>query len=298
MGTTPAQAVDPIPACAGIGFRSPHFRELSTRAPRVGWLEVHSENYFAPGGAHLDQLARLRERYPLSLHGVGLSLGSVDPLNLVHLRRLKRLTERYAPALVSEHLSWSSVNGRYLNDLLPLPYTEEALRHVIARVQYVQDYLGRRILIENVSSYLRFRGAEMSEWTFVGEVARRSGCGILLDVNNVYVSACNHGDCALEYIDAIPGALVEEFHLAGHALVERDGRWLRIDTHDARVCDAVWALFAHALERIGPRPTLIEWDADLPALDVLIGEAGTADRYLAGDVDEPGSGGRCHDLAA
>ncbi len=269
----PPAASRPVPAQAGIGLRSPHHDEFLDRRPSVPWVEVHSENFFADGGRQLQVLDAVRRDYGLSLHGVGLSLGSADPLDPEHLRRLRRLVRRVEPALVSEHVCWSSANGVFLNDLLPLPRTEAALRHLVARVAAVQDYLGRQILVENVSSYLEFEGAEMAEWDFLVQLARRAGCRILLDVNNIYVSAENHGFAALDYLDAVPAGLVGEVHLAGHTVA--DG--ILIDTHSAPVTEAVWALYREALQRLGPVPTLIEWDAELPTLERLLAEARRAD---------------------
>ncbi len=272
--TVPVTASRPVPAQAGIGLRSPHHDEFLRCRPAVSWVEVHSENFFADGGRQLQVLDAVRRDYGVSLHGVGLSLGGTDPLDPEHLRRLRRLVQRVDPALVSEHVCWSSADGVFLNDLLPLPYTEAALRHVAARVGAVQEYLGRPILVENVSSYLEFEGAEMTEWDFVGQLARRAGCGILLDVNNIYVSAENHAFPAQNYLRGIPAELVGEVHLAGHTAV--DG--ILIDTHSAPVTDAVWALYREALRLLGPKPTLIEWDADLPSLERLVAEAATADQ--------------------
>lgn len=266
-----------LPARAGIGLRAPHFGGVLETWPDVGWFEVHSENFFAAGGEPLRVLEAVRSRYPVSLHGVGLSLGSSDELSLRHLHKLKILVDRIEPAAVSEHLCWCSVNGRYLNDLLPLPYTEEALALLCARIDRVQDFLGRSILVENVSSYLRFAGAEMPEWIFLAEVARRTGCGLLLDVNNIYVSACNHGFDAREYLRAIPADRVGEIHLAGFEQVED----FLFDSHSRPVYPAVWDLYDEALTRFGPRPTLIEWDNDLPAFEVLVAEMNQADRRLA-----------------
>ena len=265
-----------MPACAGIGLRAQHHADVLEERPAVGWVEAHSENYFADGGAHLDYLDRIRADYPLSLHGVGLSLGSADPLDREHVRRLARLSRRVEPTLVSEHLSWSSVGGTFANDLLPLPYTEEALRHVSAKIAQVQDLLGRRILIENVSSYLEFSCSRIPEWEFLAAVATTSGCGILLDLNNIYVSACNHGFDAQAYLEAMPRSGVEELHLAGHTPVIHGGRELLIDTHSAPVCADVWELYRTALTRFGAVPTLIEWDADLPPLATLVTEADKA----------------------
>jgi uncharacterized protein (UPF0276 family) len=278
----------PLPASAGIGLRAAHHAEVLAKSPEVAWFEAHTENYFADGGAHVECLSRIRERYPLSLHGVGLSLGSTDPLNAPHLARLKRAVDRFAPALVSEHLSWSSVNGRFANDLLPLPYTEEALRHVSGRIAAAQDALGRQLLIENVSSYVTYRCSTLPEWEFLAAVAVESGCGILLDLNNVYVSAHNHGFACDDYLEGIPLGAVGEFHLAGHTRIELDGQPLLIDTHGSRVADAVWDLYRRALRRFGPLPTLIEWDTDLPGLEVLQAEAQHADALEAA----------LHDLAA
>ena len=262
---------------AGIGLRARHHEEILVRLPAIGWLEVHSENYFARGGAQRRQLENLRAHYDVSLHGVGLSLGSTDPLNAEHLREVSRLLRDFEPMLVSEHLSWSSVDGRYLNDLLPLPYTEEALQHVAARVSAVQEALGVQILIENISSYLRYQCTEVPEWEFLAALAKQCGCAILLDVNNIYVNAMNHGFDPHAYLHGIPPPLVREIHLAGHTLTRIDGREIRIDTHSTHVAAEVWALYASALRRFGPVPTLIEWDADIPELDTLCSEAAKAD---------------------
>jgi uncharacterized protein (UPF0276 family) len=262
----------------GVGLRAVHHSEILASAPEVGWFEAHSENYFASGGALPRLLGRIRERYPLSLHGVGLSLGSTDPLDRTHLASLARLVRDFEPMFVSEHLSWSSSGGRYTNDLLPVPYTEESLRHMADRVRQVQDYLGRQILVENVSSYLRFTVSSITEWDFLGALVHESGCGILLDVNNVYVSAVNHGFDPLTYLNAVPRTAVQEMHLAGHSVRAFDGRDILIDTHDAPVCGAVWQLYSAAIDRFGTVPTLIEWDANIPTLPVLAAEAHKADR--------------------
>lgn len=277
---TPTHTPQPISARAGIGLRAPHVQVLLEDRPAVAWLEVHSENYFAEGGRAVAELDRVRVDYPLSLHGVGLSLGSVDPLDHGHLAKLKAAVARFSPMLVSEHLCWVSTGGVYFHDLLPLPYTEEALQHVTARIAEVQDHLGRQILIENVSSYLEFEHSAIPEWEFLREVAARSGCGILLDVNNIYVSAVNHGFDARHYIDSIPAQDVQEIHLAGHAEKRVDGVELLIDTHDRPVKEAVWELYAYALGALGPKPTLLEWDSELPALPELITEAAKADALL------------------
>ena len=266
-----------IPPRAGIGLRAPHYREVIDTRPDIGWLEVHSENFFGAGGQPLRLLERARECYPLSLHGVGLSLGSADGLAHEHLVRLKALAARFQPALLSDHLCWGAIGGRHLNDLLPLPYTEEALDVVCTNIARTQDFLAREILVENVSSYLQFAVSSIDEWDFLAEVARRTGCGILLDVNNIYVSAVNHGFDPLRYLDAIPARHVREIHLAGF---DSNGQCL-IDTHGKRVAGAVWNLYGDALSRIGPVPTLIEWDTDVPPLDTLLDEAGKADEILA-----------------
>jgi uncharacterized protein (UPF0276 family) len=266
-----------VPAAAGIGLRATHHLDVLAGWPDVAWFEAHTENYFADGGSHVDCLSRIGERYPLSLHGVGLSLGSTDPLSREHVAQLARAVERFEPRLVSEHLSWSSVDGRSANDLLPLPYTEEALRHVSRRIAQVQDALGRQILIENVSSYLTYRCSTMPEWEFVAGVAAESGCGILLDLNNIFVAGHNHGFSGDEYLEGIPIGAVREFHLAGHTRILVEGQPLLIDTHAAPVCDAVWELYGRALRRFGAQPTLIEWDTDIPALDALRAEARKAD---------------------
>jgi uncharacterized protein (UPF0276 family) len=271
---------DPIPARAGIGLRHHHYLDLIETRPAVGWLEVHSENFFG-GGKPLAYLDAARAHYPLSLHGVGLSLGTDGPLDRNHLARIRALIERVEPALVSEHVSWSISGGVYLNDLLPLPYTEEALRVICGHVLETQDFLGRRILVENPSTYLQFAHSTIPEWEFVAEIARRTGCGLLLDVNNVYVSACNHGFDADRYIAAMPSEAVHEIHLAGHAVREVGEATLRIDDHGSAVCEAVWSLYRAALRDVGPVPTVIEWDSNVPELPVLVAEAETADRIAA-----------------
>jgi len=281
----PAVAVErphgPIPPRSGIGLRAEHYRELVERRPPLAFIEVHSENYFGAGGAPLYFLEQARAQYPLSLHGVGLSLGSSDPLNLEHLRKLKTLIQRFEPALVSDHLSWSSVGGEFFNDLLPLLYTEESLAHFSARVTQVQDYLGRELLIENPSSYLQYTESAIPEWEFFGEIARISGCGLLLDVNNIYVSSQNHGFDAYRYLQTLPAAAIREIHLAGYTVNRYPEGEMLIDSHNALVSEPVWDLYAHSVRQIGPRPTLIEWDTDLPPLEVLVGQAELANTILA-----------------
>ena len=264
-------------ALAGIGLRAAHYRQFLDERPRRGWLEVHSENYFGAGGFDLHVLEHVRRDYPLSLHGVGLSLGSADGLREQHLAKLRNLVARVEPLLVSEHLCWGAHGGRHFNDLLPLPYTEEALALMVARVDQVQTALGRSILVENVSSYLQYRDSAIPELEFVAEVARRSGCGILFDVNNLYVNAVNHGFDAVAAIAALPAHGVQEIHLAGHT---RTGDCL-IDDHGSRVTDAVWLLYDAARARLGPVRTLIEWDTNIPGLDVLLDEALKVETRLA-----------------
>ena len=267
-----------IPARAGIGLRAPHYRDMRTRRPPLAFLEVHSENYFGAGGPPHAHLESLRADYPLSLHGVGLSLGSSDPLDKVHLARLKALIARYQPALVSEHLCWSSVGGVHTHDLLPLPYTDETVRLVAARILQTQDTLDRQILIENVSAYVEFADSNLSEWAFVCAVLEEADCGLLLDINNLYVNAINHGFEPLDYLAALPAARIGEYHLAGF---EHDAHLdCLVDTHGKPVHTPVWALYRAALERFGARPTLIEWDTDIPPLDTLLAEAAHADGLI------------------
>ena len=269
-----------VPAAAGVGLRHVHYGDFLNDGPRVAWLEVHSENYLCPGGPRLATLEAIRHHYPLSCHGVGLSLGSAEGLDAGHLARLRSLIDRFEPGLVSEHVSWSTTGGDYLNDLLPLPYTEEALDILVRNIGQAQDALGRSILIENPSSYVTFADSTIPEWEFCAEAARRSGCGLLLDVNNIHVSARNHGYDAHEFLDAIPGDLVGEIHIAGHADTQWDGRPVLIDDHGSKVKEAVWDLLDAALARIGPKPVLMEWDLDLPPLDTLLGEAAKAQAAL------------------
>jgi uncharacterized protein (UPF0276 family) len=265
------------PARAGIGLRAPHFEDLAGERPPLSFLEVHSENFFADGGPSIAWLERFRADYAISLHGVGMSLGSVDPLDGEHLARLARLVRRIEPALVSEHLCWSSAGGRHFNELLPLPCTEESLAHVASRIDEVQSSLGRRILVENVPAYVRFRASSIPEGEFLTQLARRTGCAILLDVNNAWVNAMNHGDDAHAFLASVDPAVVGEIHLAG---AERGGAgW--IDTHGAPVPPEVWALYETVIGRLGPVATLVEWDVNIPALPVLVAQARRADAILA-----------------
>ena len=275
----------PIPAAAGIGLRFQHHGAVLDERPALAWLEVHAENYMG-GGAPLSTLDAIRRDHPISLHGVALSLGSADGADERHLARLKRLADRVEPGLVSEHLAWSATGGTHFADLLPLPYTEEALAIVCWNVERAQDFLGRRILLENPSSYLRYRHSTIPEWEFLADVAARTGCGILCDVNNVFVSACNHGFDALRYLGALPRESVGEIHLAGHTLrTFEGGRSIRIDDHGSRVCAEVWSLYAEAIALFGQVPTLVEWDTDVPTLAVLLDEAAHAQRIMS-----PGNG--------
>ena len=269
-----------IPAQAGIGLRFQHHQAVLDERPDVAWLEAHTENYMG-GGTPLAYLEAIRRDYPIALHGVGLSLGSADGLDLAQLERIRQVVQRFNPGLVSEHLSWSVVGGVYLADLLPLPMTEEALAVVCRHVEQTQAYLKRQILIENPSSYLQYRHTSIPEWEFIAAVAERTGCGILCDVNNIYVSSCNHGWDPSAYLAALPVDAIGEIHLAGHTVRQlENGHTLRIDDHSARVAAEVWTLYQEALVRFGPRPTLIEWDNNVPPLAVLLDEAAHAATLL------------------
>ncbi len=271
-----------LPARAGVCFKHHHWPEIEETEPDVGFFEVHAENYMADGGPPHRMLEALRARWPLSLHGVGLSIGGEERLDRLHLSRLRALIERYEPSTFSEHLAWSSHAGTYFNDLLPLPYTPKTVARVAAHVDEAQHALGRRLLLENPSAYIAFEGTTMAETDFLADVVQRTDCGLLLDVNNVMVSAVNQGFDPFAYVDDFPIDHVGEIHLAGHA-IERgaDGGQLLIDTHDRAVDRDVWRLYRHAVARAGPTPTLIEWDNDVPAFAVLVAEAETADRVLA-----------------
>ncbi|MCP5366232.1 MAG: DUF692 domain-containing protein [Hyphomicrobiales bacterium] len=271
----------PLAPRAGIGLKAAHVREVVAARPDLGFFEVHTENYMGDGGPAHHSLEAVRRDYALSLHGVALSLGGADPLDGEHLRATRRLVDRYQPALVSEHLAWSGAGGVYANDLLPLPLTEEALDLVCAHVDRVQEALGRAILVENPSSYLRFTHSTLAEPEFLAALAARTGCGLLLDVNNVHVSAANLGFDPVAYIDAFPAAAVGEIHLAGHHVNEFRGRQILIDDHGSAVGAPVWNLFRRALARTGPVPALVEWDTDVPPLAVLLDEAAKAETILA-----------------
>jgi uncharacterized protein (UPF0276 family) len=271
-----------IPAKAGVGLRFRHHREVLDTRPAAAWFEVHTENYMG-GGTTPAALDAIRRDYPLSLHGTGLSLGSAEGLDRAHLARVRAAVERFDPGLVSEHLSFSVAGGTYLADLLPLPMNDEALNVVCRNVAEIQDFLKRPILVENPSSYLEFRHSTIPEWEFLALVARRTGCGILCDVNNIYVSSRNHGWQPSAYLAALPPASIGEVHLAGHSVRKIDAtRSIRIDDHGSRVAPEVWVLYAEALARFGPLPTLIEWDTDVPQMAVLLEEAAKAAALIEG----------------
>jgi uncharacterized protein (UPF0276 family) len=274
MANTPPSAIRGF----GLGLRPDHFEGLAAGEAVVDWLELLSENFMVSGGKPLDWLDRLCERYPVVLHGVSMSIGGCDPLDLDYLDALKALQRRTHAQWISDHLCWTGVDGRNLHDLMPLPFTEEAVRHVAARVRRVQDHLGTQLLLENVSSYAACRDDRMPEWAFLAAIAAESDCAILLDVNNVFVSAHNHGFDPHAYLAALPAARVRQIHLAGHS---RQGNLL-IDTHDAPVCEAVWELYAAALMRFGQVPTMIERDDDIPPLADLVAELGRARAIAAG----------------
>lgn len=280
MTNHPAYQPDPILARAGVGLKADHYRTILETKPDIGWFEVHPENYMGEGGPLHAYLSAIRQDYPLSLHGVGMSLGGVDPLDEDHLERFASLVERYQPALVSEHLAWATHDGDFLNDLLPLPLTQEALDVMAEHVDQMQSALNRQVLVENPSTYLSFEGEVMEEPEFLIALAKRTGCGLLLDVNNVYVSACNHGFDPVAYIDAVPADLIGEVHVAGHAVEEINGTHLRIDDHGSAVCADVWILFGRLIERVGPKPTLVEWDTNVPTWGLLQAEADKADALL------------------
>jgi uncharacterized protein len=270
-----------LPARAAVGFKPAHFRDIIATAQPVGFFEVHAENYMGAGGEPHAQLGALRERYALSLHGVGLSIGSMHPLDREHLERVKLLCDRYEPASFSEHLAWSSHEDVYFNDLLPLPYTPQTLARVAEHIDAVQAALRRPILLENPSSYLNLVESTIPETVFLAEVSRRTGCGLLLDVNNVFVSCTNLGGCPLNYLDAFPLDRVKEIHLGGHHQDTDDaGAPLLIDAHGSPVADRVWALYEHVLARTGPAPTLIEWDNDIPDWPMLRAQAEAAECLL------------------
>jgi len=269
-----------IPSAVGLGLRYQHYQEVLETKPNIGWFEVHSENYFGKGGAPLHFLEKIREEYPISLHGVGLSLGSVDALDARHLALLKELVAKIEPGLVSEHLSWSSYGGEFFNDLAPIPYTDESLALLSERITQVQETLGTWILVENPSSYLEYAHSCYKEADFLNELARRTGCGLLLDVNNIFVSCQNHGWDALGYLQGIATDRVGEIHLAGHMENTFGDKTILIDTHNRPVCQDVWELFRATIDLFGANPTLIEWDTDIPPFSVLLDEARQAELIM------------------
>lgn len=270
----PAKPDQPVRE-AGIGLRGKHYTDICEEKPAIGWIEVHPENYFG-GGIHRYHLSRARELYALSFHAVGLSLGSDQPVSSDHLRQIKELADIYEPFRISDHVSWSASGNAHLNDLLPLPYTEESLQRLCDNIGRTQDYLGRSILVENPSSYVSFAIDEMDEPAFMNEAARRTGCGLLLDVNNVFVQSFNHGFDPYEYLDAIDTAPVAEMHLAGHTARDFDDGTILVDTHNRPVRPEVWDLYDHAISRFGAIPTLIEWDGDIPVLSELVAQSDQA----------------------
>lgn len=275
VNTGPSTQQNILPLQVGMGLRAPHFHEVLTRLPDVAWLEVHSENYLDEQGVQRHILREVAQHYPLSFHGVGLSLGSTDPLNPQHLKSLKTLIDEFKPALLSEHLSWSSVSGRYFNDLLPIPYTEESLMHFCQQVDQAQQVFGRQILVENPTAYLQFKDSTLSEWDFLAQLVQKTGCGLLLDLNNIYVNSVNHSFDCQTYLDNIPLSAVGELHLAGFSINEYDEGQILIDTHGSPVSDPVWQLFSGIREKC-QAPALVEWDTDIPALDILLGEVDKA----------------------
>ncbi|WP_306131927.1 MNIO family bufferin maturase [Roseivivax marinus] len=270
-----------LPNAPGVGFKSQHFADLADPGP-VAWLEIHAENYMSDGGPRMAMLDDIARRFPLSIHGVGLSIGGQDPLDRDHLDRVRRLVDRVNPQSFSEHLAWSTHEGAYLNDLLPLPYTETTLRQVVRHVDQVQQALGRRMLLENPSSYLAFEESTYAETEFLAEVSRRTGCGMLLDINNVFVSATNLQVSAEAYLDTYPLEAVGEIHLGGHAeQQDAQGAPLLIDNHGTPVADPVWGLYERTISRAGPRPTLIEWDNDVPPFATLQADAARSGTILS-----------------
>lgn len=283
-GTASFDRAKAVPNRAGVGLKAQHYQTILQTRPDIGFFEVHAENYMGAGGPPHGWLTAIRQNYPLSLHGVGLSIGAARDLDADHLQRLRQLIQRYEPGLFSEHLAWSSHDSGFLNDLLPLPYTGETLARVCDHIDQVQAVLGRRMLLENPSTYLAFAESTWDEIDFIAEVARRTDCGLLLDVNNVHLSAVNQEWDPFDYINRYPLDRVGEIHLAGFAPEADDlGRPLLIDTHDRPVDAFVWALYAHALRVTGPKPTLIEWDADVPDWPTLFAEAGRAEAVMAGE---------------
>ncbi len=274
-----------LPARGGVGLKAEHYRTILNDKPDVGFFEVHAENYMGAGGPPHGYLEAIRRDYPLSVHGVGLSIGGANPLNKDHLARVKDVVDRYDPGLFSEHLAWSTHDAEYFNDLLPLPYTDATLQQVVEHIDEVQTFLGRQMLLENPSAYVFFKESTYEETEFLCEIVRRTGCGLLLDVNNVFVSATNSGGSPEDYIDRFPVKHVQEIHLGGHAPeTDEAGYPLLIDAHDRKVADPVWALYARTIELTGPLPTLIEWDANVPNWEILAYEAAQADVVIQSHI--------------
>ncbi len=280
---------DPIPPSVGIGYKPVHYDSILKSNAAIDWLEIHPENYMSPGGPFMARLEVMAARYPISLHAVGLSPGSPDPVDGEHLKRLKALVERFHPMLVSDHLSWSREGDVFLPDLLPVPYTKEALNAVCDNVSRIQDGLGRQILIENPSSYLRPQGEDIDESAFLIALAEQTGCGLLFDVNNLYVSAQNTGLDMAAYLAALPPEIIGEIHLAGHKVEPAPTGNILIDDHGSKVRQAVWDLYGRAIERLGPTPTLIEWDTDIPELEVLVAEAAKARAIIEQSISRRGN---------
>jgi uncharacterized protein (UPF0276 family) len=283
----PLSSQDRIPARGGVGLKAEHYRTIIDTAPDVGFFEVHAENYMGAGGPPHRYLSAIRERYPLSLHGVGLSIGADRPLDEDHIERLRHLRRRYSPGLFSEHLAWSSHGAGFLNDLLPVPYTAESLNRVVEHIDQVQTALGCEMLLENPSTYVAFAESTFAETDFIAEVAQRSGCGLLLDVNNVFVASTNQQWDPVAYIEGYPLASVKEIHLAGHTRQEdEETRPLLIDSHDRPVEDTVWHLYELTVRLVGSVPTLIEWDAEVPAWSTLAAEAKRAETIMSANRPE------------
>ncbi len=271
-----------LPIAAGVGLKPQHFRTITETWPEIGFFEVHAENYLVAGGPFHHYLTRIRERYPLSIHGVGLSIGGAEAIDRQHLQALRALLDRYQPAVFSEHLAWSSHGGTYFNDLLPAPYDDQTLDLVCAHLDEVQEFLRRQVLLENPSTYIEFAQSTFTEAEFIKTVVHRTGCGLLLDVNNAYVSCTNHDRDIAGYLSALPLQVVREIHLAGFKRqTDSLGAPLLIDSHGSTVDEAVWTIYASLMENIGPRPTLIEWDQDVPAFDQLAAEADRAAALMA-----------------
>ncbi|RLW68789.1 MAG: hypothetical protein B6D71_12665 [gamma proteobacterium symbiont of Stewartia floridana] len=272
----------PVPIRAGAGLKPQHYQSVIEEQPDIGWFEIHPENYMGRGGPPLRYLEKIRQDYPISLHSVGTSLGSHLPLDRQHLQQLKRLVDRFEPGLVSEHLSWSHGYEWYTHDLMPLVYTEESLQVMVEHIDQVQEHLQRQILIENPSSYLQFKASEMPEQVFYVEAAKRSGAGLLVDVNNVFVSCTNHGWNIEDYLSEIPMSLIGEIHLSGHSVQQVEGRTLRIDDHGSPVCSEVWSLYQQFISQFGLAPTLIEWDSNIPEFPQLLEEVSAAQSLMDG----------------